>query len=135
MILLLHYLKRSTINPDSHSLSELIVSLIIHLRHLLIPCNIPDDQIRIMYYGDSQIEGDRLTSFLRQTLRKTGGGTGPGLFLPLMPVMYTKSIWVRSSSNWKRYNYLSYKNGEISHTALGPFMALCRYLPEGVNLT
>jgi D-alanyl-lipoteichoic acid acyltransferase DltB (MBOAT superfamily) len=88
-------------------------------------------QLRIMYYGDSQIEGDRITSYLRQTLRKGHGGTGPGLFLPLMPVMYTKSVWLRSSSNWKRYNYLSYKTGEISHRDLGPFMALCRYLPEG----
>jgi D-alanyl-lipoteichoic acid acyltransferase DltB (MBOAT superfamily) len=88
-------------------------------------------QLRIMYYGDSQIEGDRITSFLRQTLRKGHGGTGPGLFLPLMPVMYTESVWLRSSSNWERYNYLSYKTGEISHRNLGPFMAICRYLPEG----
>jgi D-alanyl-lipoteichoic acid acyltransferase DltB (MBOAT superfamily)/lysophospholipase L1-like esterase len=88
-------------------------------------------QIRILYYGDSQIEGDRVTSYLRHTLRKERGGTGPGLFLPLMPVMYTKSLWIRSSSNWKRYNYLSYKTGEISHRNLGPFMAICRYLPEG----
>jgi alginate O-acetyltransferase complex protein AlgI len=88
-------------------------------------------QVRIMYYGDSQIEGDRITSYLRHTLRKGRGGTGPGLFLPLMPVMYTKSLWIRSSSNWKRYNYLSYKTGEISRMTLGPFMAVCRYLPEG----
>ena len=88
-------------------------------------------QIRILYYGDSQIGGDRVTSYLRHALRKGRGGTGPGLFLPLMPVMYTKSLWIRSSSNWKRYNYLSYKAGEISHRNLGPFMAICRYLPEG----
>jgi alginate O-acetyltransferase complex protein AlgI len=88
-------------------------------------------QVRIIYYGDSQIEGDRITSYLRNTLRKERGGTGPGLFLPLMPVMYTKSIWLRSSSNWKRYNYLSYKSGDISHRKLGPFMVICRYLPEG----
>jgi alginate O-acetyltransferase complex protein AlgI len=88
-------------------------------------------QVRIIYYGDSQIEGDRITSSLRQTLRNGHGGTGPGLFLPLMPVMYTKTVWLRSSSNWKRYNYLSYKTGEISHRNLGPFMAICRFLPEG----
>jgi alginate O-acetyltransferase complex protein AlgI len=92
-------------------------------------------QVRIIYYGDSQIEGDRITSYLRHTLRKGRGGTGPGLFLPLMPVMYTKSIWLRSSSNWKKYNYLSYKSGELSHRKLGPFMAICRYLPEGETAT
>jgi len=88
-------------------------------------------QLRILYYGDSQIEGDRITSYLRQALRSGHGGTGPGLFLPLMPVMYTETIWLRSSANWKRYNYLSYKEGEISHNLLGPFMTICRYLPEG----
>jgi alginate O-acetyltransferase complex protein AlgI len=88
-------------------------------------------QVRVMYYGDSQIEGDRITSNLRMSLRKIGSGTGPGLFLPVMPVMYTKTIWLKSSPNWKKYNYLSYRNGEISHRALGPFMAVCRYLQEG----
>ena len=92
-------------------------------------------QVRVMYYGDSQIEGDRITSFLRQVLRKRHGGTGPGLLQPLMPVMYTKSVWIRSSSNWKKYNYLSFKSGDISHTDLGPFMAICRYLPEGKTVT
>ena len=88
-----------------------------------------------MYYGDSQIEGDRITSYLRQTLRKGHSGTGPGLLLPLMPVMYTKTVWMKSSSNWKKYNYLSYKTGEISHKELGPFMAVCRFLPEGETTT
>jgi alginate O-acetyltransferase complex protein AlgI len=92
-------------------------------------------QLRVMYYGDSQIEGDRITSYLRHTLRTSRGGTGPGLFLPLMPVMYTESVWLRSSSNWKKYNYLSYKSGEITHRNLGPFMSVCRYLPEGEQTT
>jgi alginate O-acetyltransferase complex protein AlgI len=88
-------------------------------------------QIRVMYYGDSQIEGDRITSFLRKSLRKGYGGTGPGLFLPLMPVMYTNTVFIRSSSNWRRYNYLSFKNRVIDHKQLGPFMTVCRYLPAG----
>ena len=85
-------------------------------------------QVRIMYYGDSQLEGDRITSYLRNSLQKSFGGTGPGLLLPLMPVMYTKSVYVSSSSNWKRYNWLSYKDGEIISPELGPFMTFCRYL-------
>jgi D-alanyl-lipoteichoic acid acyltransferase DltB (MBOAT superfamily) len=89
-------------------------------------------QVRVMYYGDSQIEGDRITSYLRQTLRERSGGKGPGLLLPLMPVMYTKTVWMKSSSNWTKYSYLSYKAGEITHNELGPFMAFCRFLPEGI---
>lgn len=89
--------------------------------------------LRIIFYGDSQIEGDRITSYIRKSLRKKYGGTGPGLLLPLMPVMYTKSVFVRSSSNWKRYNYLSVKNGDYNKKSLGPFMTICRFLPPGVS--
>lgn len=88
-------------------------------------------QVRVLYYGDSQIEGDRITSWIRRYLRKEHGGTGPGLLLPVMPVTYTRSFYVRASSNWKRYNYLSFRNGQITHNDLGPFMAFCRYMPEG----
>lgn len=93
--------------------------------------NRSSSQTRILYYGDSQVEGDRITCYLRQLLREGRGGTGPGLFLPVMPVMYTRSVWLKSSPNWKRYNYLSFRSDEISHTKLGPLMAFCRYLPEG----
>lgn len=102
-----------------------------NLTHFLDSLCESKKQVRIMYYGDSQVEGDRITFWLRQALRKEHGGSGPGLFQPLMPVMYTKSIWLKSSPNWKRYNYLSYKSGELSHNKLGPFMSICRYLPEG----
>ena len=115
-------------NPDT--LNNLTV---LPLKEFIDSLRFSKGQLRIMYYGDSQIEGDRITSLLRQALRKGHGGTGPGLFLPLMPVMYTKSLWVRSSSNWVRYNYLSYKAGEITHRNLGPFMTICRFLPEGVR--
>lgn len=90
-------------------------------------------QLRVLYYGDSQIEGDRVSSYLRQWLRQGREGSGPGLFLPLMTVMYTESVNIRSSLNWERFNYLSYKQGVINHSNLGPFMAFCRYLPEGVT--
>jgi len=121
-------------NPGIHSDSAIYnVSKVISgpMEYFMDSLNNSEGQIRVMYYGDSQIEGDRITSYLRQTLRKGRSGTGPGLLLPLMPVMYSKTVWMRSSSNWKKYNYLSYKTGEISHRELGPFMAVCRYIPEG----
>ena len=110
------------VSPDtlSKDISGLIDSLIL-----------TKGNVRIMYYGDSQLEGDRITSYLRQTLQEKYGGTGPGLILPVMPVMYTKSVSVKSSSNWKRYNYLSYKSGELDNRNLGPLMTICRFLPPG----
>lgn len=92
-------------------------------------------QVRILYYGDSQVEGDRVTSLLRQELRKDAGGTGPGMISPVMPVMYTRSWVVRSSANWKRYTLLDYRNGILPHNRLGPMLALCRFTPPGDSLT
>ena len=84
-------------------------------------------QVRIMFYGDSQIEGDRLTSLLRKELRENRGGTGPGLISPLMPVMYTRSYVVKSSANWVRYTLLDYRSGALPHNRLGPMLAVCRF--------
>ena len=64
---------------------------------------------------------------------KGGKVLAPDYFCHLMPVMYSKSLFIRSSSNWKRYNYLSYKNGEIDNNDLGPFMTICRYLLPGTG--
>lgn len=92
-----------------------------------------DSQLRIMYYGDSQIEGDKITARLRKLLRERTGGSGPGLFLPVMPLMYTESYWLRSDPQWKRYTILSKQGKDRNSNTLGPFMASCRYLPEGVR--
>ncbi len=92
-------------------------------------------QVRILYYGDSQLEGDRVTSLLRRQLRDDSGGSGPGLISPVMPVMYTRSYVVRSSSNWKRYTLLDYRNGTFPHNRLGPMLAVCRFTPAGETLT
>jgi alginate O-acetyltransferase complex protein AlgI len=117
--------------PAESFKSDTTALVINPLQDLLDSLKYSRGQVRIMYYGDSQIEGDRITSYLRHTLRKRLKGTGPGMFLPLMPVMYTNSLWLKSSSNWKKYNYLSYKTGELSHCELGPFMSVCRYLADG----
>lgn len=91
-------------------------------------------QFRIMFYGDSQLEGDRMTAFLRKKLRERGGGTGPGLFSPLMPVMYTRSAAVRSSSNWRRYTWLDYRHDRIPTNRFGPLLSLCRFTSPGDTL-
>jgi len=118
---------------DTSDYSSVSESPAVLLKPLIDSLRQSGEQVRLMYYGDSQIEGDRITFYLRQLLREGREGTGPGLFLPSMPVMYTKSIWLKSSTNWERYNYISYRNGILSHNRLGPLMTVCRYLPEGVT--
>jgi alginate O-acetyltransferase complex protein AlgI len=119
--------ERFSADPDSF----VIESAESPLERFMDTLKYSEGQTRIIYYGDSQIEGDRMTSYLRMSLRKISGGSGPGMFLPVMPIMYTKTTAIRSSPNWKRYNYLSYSKKEISHRKFGPFMTICRYLPEG----
>lgn len=126
-------LSRSDSQFITDSLQNDSLSIDSQLKRFIDTLKYSSGQTRILYYGDSQIEGDRITSYLRQTLRTISGGSGPGLILPLMPVMYTRSVEVQSSFNWTRYNYLSYGNKEISHRKFGPFMTVCRYLPEGVR--
>lgn len=58
--------------------------------------------VHIFHYGDSQIEGDRISSFLREKWQTIFGGGGPGAF-PATPVVdETVSYRLRHSDNWKR---------------------------------
>ncbi|MBR1793107.1 MAG: hypothetical protein IJ764_05650 [Bacteroidales bacterium] len=47
--------------------------------------------IRIVHYGDSQIEMDRMTSRLRRYMQKNFGGGGPGM-IPLRQVINTPAV-------------------------------------------
>ena len=42
----------------------------------------PRELVRIVHYGDSQIEGDRMTEYLRYRLQKKFGGCGVGTVPP-----------------------------------------------------
>ncbi|MBS0010459.1 MAG: hypothetical protein KFF49_03565, partial [Bacteroidales bacterium] len=92
-----------------------------------------DGSLRIMYYGDSQLEGDRITYHIREELRKDLHGTGPGLLgiTPLVP--YTRTSYVRMSDNWQKYDYLDYRDGLISHRELGPLMTISRFTEPGTG--
>lgn len=59
-------------------------------------------KLHIMHYGDSQIEGDRMTSYIRQRIQNQFGGNGPGL-IPAMNVYQTNSFKQSYSPNFMRY--------------------------------
>lgn len=64
--------------------------------------NLKDDNklIRILHYGDSQIEGDRITSYLRNQLQTQFGGNGIGL-LPIIATNPASMSYVYDiSDNW-----------------------------------
>ncbi|MFC2086781.1 hypothetical protein ACFLSA_01265 [Bacteroidota bacterium] len=106
--------ERNSLNPFFEALSELKVS---------------NDLIRILHYGDSQIEGDRITSYVRNELQKKFGGSGIGLFPIIVLSEYVLSIQHEISPNWKRYSIFDYNDGLINHLRFGVMMSFCRYSP------
>jgi hypothetical protein len=58
--------------------------------------------IRILHYGDSQVEGDRITSFLRRRLQEEYGGCGIGL-VPVVDGSGTRiTLLQRADRAWSR---------------------------------
>lgn len=82
--------------------------------------------VRVIHYGDSQIEGDRITSRIRESLQRRFGGTGPGLqsFTPQVPSFSTR---VDPAAGLKRYvGFTSSPDSLIEHENYGPRFTLSR---------
>lgn len=79
--------------------------------------------IRILHYGDSQIEADRITSYFRNQMQKEFGGGGVGL-IPVTPVNPASVSYVFDiSDNWNRYSILNTKKStdEPDYGIMGSF--------------
>ena len=61
--------------------------------------------LRILYFGDSQIEGDRITSTIRRQFQQKFGGAGIGLIAPDLLYNLTHSFSVERSENWSIINF------------------------------
>ncbi len=84
-------------------------------------------QVRIMHYGDSQIEGDRITSYLRNHLQETFGGSGIGLLpMNLIPGTHT-SLKHEPKGDWERYTLYDIRKKHINHTRLGVLFSYCKF--------
>jgi hypothetical protein len=59
--------------------------------------------IRILHYGDSQIEGDRITAPFRYKMQEQFGGCGVGLIPLSDPLGNRSSIVIKSDGNFKRF--------------------------------
>ena len=78
------------------------------------------NHLHILYYGDSQIEGDRITSVVRDSLQNRFGGGGPGLFLPVMTVPFTATLRIEPSGSWSRVSVFRKQTGK-THFPVGVF--------------
>ncbi len=85
--------------------------------------------VRIMHYGDSQIEGDRMTSLIRNRLQKKFGGHGVGLVPASQLYDFSFSIFQESSENWQRYVLYGDRDTTIEHSRYGPLASFCMFAP------
>ncbi len=73
---------------------------------------------RILHYGDSQIEMDRITSVLRQKLQELFGGSGPNMIPAVQPVA-TISVSQHASGLSRYAVYGDSSNQRASHNRYG----------------
>ncbi|NQY11881.1 MAG: hypothetical protein HRT71_20490 [Flavobacteriales bacterium] len=77
--------------------------------------------IRILHYGDSQIEGDRITGYLRNKLQSKFGGSGPGLIAPI-PLANTLLAKQEFDDNWEVFRKYMIIDKRIKHGNYGPML-------------
>jgi hypothetical protein len=85
-------------------------------------------RVRVLHYGDSQIEGDRITSYIRHKLQAQFGGEGPGLVsvADITPFFSVERIL---SDNWQRYSVMGRKPRDLHHSRFGALGAFSRFTP------
>jgi lysophospholipase L1-like esterase len=89
--------------------------------------------IRVLHYGDSQIEGDRISDYLRNKLQMQFGGGGPGLItmVPIAPSVVNRIS--TTGSGWDRYGVFSFRDKRVPHNNFGVMAQICRYSDYSVG--
>lgn len=72
----------------------------------LVSGNTKKSLIRVLHYGDSQIEGDRITRFLRNRFQKKYSGSGPGLLPCFKPVSENSSMTISTTGPWAKHTVM-----------------------------
>jgi hypothetical protein len=75
--------------------------------------------IHILHYGDSQLEGDRITDYLRSRFQAEFGGSGPGM-LPIGEEAYRLAILSSASGNWEKHILMGNKYKDQGPYPYGP---------------
>ncbi|GAB4382925.1 MAG: hypothetical protein Kow0075_14950 [Salibacteraceae bacterium] len=85
--------------------------------------------VHVAHYGDSQIEGDRITSYLRGKLQQQFGGMGPGL-LPLANQALVPFVGHRCSAGWSRINAHNNPHDSLAKNVFGPLADISLYASD-----
>jgi lysophospholipase L1-like esterase len=74
---------------------------------------------RILHFGDSQIENNRMTALIRYRLQKHFGGSGTGLVQAIPLYSRSLSYDQEQSGDWLRYTYFGKRDSTITHKSYG----------------
>lgn len=85
--------------------------------------------IRILHYGDSQIEADRMTSYIRRRIQAQFGGSGPGLIPAIQPYGFLSPAVCEYSGDWKRYAGFARRDSMVHHNRYGVLASFSRFSP------
>jgi len=85
--------------------------------------------IRVLHYGDSQIEGDRITGFLRNRFQQRFGGSGGGLVSLNEVNNISGSVSIENTGDWKRYTLFGNTDKTIKHNKYGVMLSFSRFAP------
>jgi lysophospholipase L1-like esterase len=81
-------------------------------------CRARNEIVHILHYGDSQIESDRITGYIRQHLQEQFGGEGPGL-LPAVQPLPSAAVGQSASENIERYIVSGMHQNRAPHKRYG----------------
>lgn len=84
-------------------------------------------KVRMLHYGDSQIEGDRMTAYIRQRIQEQFGGNGPGM-IPTVNVYNNISFKQIYSPNFTRYTVFG--GDKLKSRRYGALGSAGRFTPE-----
>lgn len=91
-------------------------------------------KVRVMHYGDSQIEADRISNLLRKEWQAKWGGHGPGL-VPPVEVVASGAIKQKASENWSRHTIYGRKDTTVTHNRFGVLGTFATYDSASATLT
>jgi lysophospholipase L1-like esterase len=97
----------------------------------LVSGNTSKSLIRILHYGDSQIEGDRITRFLRNRFQKKYSGSGPGLLPCFKPVSENSSMKISTSGPWRKHTVMMRSDSTFPRKNYGILGSCARLESEG----
>jgi lysophospholipase L1-like esterase len=80
--------------------------------------------IHVLHYGDSQLEGDRITSYLRYQFQSRFGGSGIGLFPVIASNPNAIPYDYETTGNWERFGAFQNK---ARHNKYGALMSFSKY--------